>query len=325
MAGAYTAVPAVTPDPPDVPPGWLPGIPGSGGPGGTSADGVLGGDGYWPFPPPGGGGAASGPFPPGYDPDYSFNTTVPASTAYDSAISVSTQLRDQTDYTTGNPGGSSSVIWSATVNGSLRRIRFDGAGSYVSSVSSSYSSSAGFWGASSALDVELTEDDKGKNLTISVTSTVGDSDVADSKDIIIINLIDIKLELLSWDNHAPSNNYRAMNVSPVKYIDDVWAGYGQNNIYFSDLIGLNQSLVERTGEIEDNGISSTKSSMLVTQVPGSEYRIQVIVSADDAMNTTFKATLIYRETTYTRLIDNNEGWVDWIIVDEDGVLTVTDP
>lgn len=182
MGGVYTANPGPELSGPDVPPGWGgPDVPGSGGPGGTSEDGQLGGIGYWPFPPATGG----GPFPPGYDPDYSFNTTVPASTAYDEAISVSTQLRDQTDYTTGDPGGSSSITWSATVNGSLRRIRFDGVGSYASSVDSSYASSAGFWGAAPTLDVELTADDNGENLILALTSEVGGFSVVDSRTISI--------------------------------------------------------------------------------------------------------------------------------------------
>lgn len=186
MGGAYTAVPAATPDPPDVPPGWGgPDIPGSGGPGGTSPPGTLGGIGYWPFPPPGLYGGGRGPFPPGYNPDYSFNTTVPVSTAYDAAISVSTQLRDRTDYTTGNPGGSSLVAWSATVNGELRRIRFDGVGSYASSVDSSYASAAGFWGAAPTLDIELTEDDNGEDLVLALTSEVGIFNVIDSQTISI--------------------------------------------------------------------------------------------------------------------------------------------
>ncbi len=227
MAGAYTAKGGITPDPPDVPPGWGgPDIPGSGGPGGTSLVGVLGGIGNWPFPPvsTGGGGIIGGPFPPGYEPDYSFNTTVPASIAYDAAISASTQLRDQTDYTTGEPDSSSSITWSATVNGSLRRIRFDGIGSYASSVDSSYASSAGFWGAATNLDVELTEADGGEDLVLALTSTVGFSVVTDSQTISIVMSYTFSLAM-DWDMPmVNSPNHIATGVNRTSGFYN-WAAY----------------------------------------------------------------------------------------------------
>ncbi len=317
MGGAYTAQPAATLDPPDVPPGWGgPDIPGSGGPGGTSPPGTLGGTGYWPFPPATGG----GPFPPGYSPDYSFNTTVPSETAFDAAIDVSTQLRDQTDYTTGNPGGGSFITWSATVNGELRRIRFDGVGSYASSVDSSYASAAGYWGAAPTLDVELTANDRGEDLILALISTVGGFSAADSQTVSIgTGVITIKVELLSWTPYG--SNYRYTSMVILKYVDGSWTTGGMNMAIYDDGAGLSQLLTEIPGEIEDSGISSTEANMLVTGVSGMSYAFLIRMFAAPEMAATFKATLVYQGSTYIKIFD---AWTNWIIVNGDGVLTVVD-
>ncbi len=229
MAGAYTAVPPATPNPPDVPPGWGgPDIPGSGGPGGTSEDGQLGGTGNWPFPPvsAGGSGTSGGPFPPGYEPEYSLTITAPTTIPLDDAFAaVSSSLYDQSYYTTGDPA-LSEIQWTATVDGSTRQLKTLGDPTYENAISSEYvfnEADAGFWGSAFSLDVSLTAADNRKILALQVETTVNGSIITKTITIVIGRVRAYFTTTQTLVRDAPSH--------PDYSGGDTWGWYDNSSFY----------------------------------------------------------------------------------------------
>lgn len=150
MSGAYVAKPEAAPDPPDVPDGW-------------SID--------WEHP---------GPFPPGYEPDYSHVISGDATVAPGGASSNTVTLYDHVSYQTTEPTGSL-ITWTATINGVLTKLRVAGGGDFASSVVSSYSDlGSGFYGASASFEFDIDEDNVGDNIVLTSLSTVDGYSVTDS-------------------------------------------------------------------------------------------------------------------------------------------------
>jgi len=157
MGGAYVAKPA--PPPPD-PPG---------------ADGPPGWDEDWVFP---------GPLPPGYTPAYSLAISAPSGVAVNGAVAVSAWLRDHGTYTTVEPTGST-IVWTATIDGTAVQLRFEGGGSYVPSIASNYSDIGDYWGAEPSIELELTEEQQGETLVLRASSTVDGQSVVKTANITV--------------------------------------------------------------------------------------------------------------------------------------------
>ena len=166
MPSAYTAKPADAADTPDVPPGWLPGEPGSGGPGGGSAPGEPGGVGNWPYP---------GPYPPGYSPTLTYVIETGTWHATPARSSQTSRIIDSGAYKTREPLAADTVVWSLTVDGELRQLKFDG-GSFGDTISQSYddvsSSWDEFWGSNKDIRFNTSAPaDTGRTYILTATAT----------------------------------------------------------------------------------------------------------------------------------------------------------
>jgi len=164
MGGAYTSTPIV-PTTPDVPDGWNP---------------------DWPFGDDGEGGRY--PYPPGYSPVFSLNLSATETIVYDGAATATITLRDHVTYATAEPTGSS-ITWTATIDGETVNLRFSGGASYASSVSSSYTEGATYWGAEPVIEFELIEENAGDTVMLRAASIVFDYSVAQTVNIEVANVI----------------------------------------------------------------------------------------------------------------------------------------
>jgi len=163
MPGAYVAKPGPDDDgyegapPVDVvlpPPGWDP---------------------DWDFPPdtPEGG---SGPYPPGYEPEYSLSISATGPVAasgggaarYEPTSVIGAELFDQVTYPTAEPLGRP-IVWTATIDGNA-----------VADPKTVYYIASGvYWGYDGDFDFELDEEHEGKTLVVTATSTVFTETVSD--------------------------------------------------------------------------------------------------------------------------------------------------
>lgn len=157
MSGAYVAKPEATPDPPDVPDGW---------------------NDDWEHP---------GPFPPGYIPDYSHVISGDSTITYDGTSNNTVTLYDHVSYRTTEPTGSQ-ITWTATIGGTLVKLRLAGGGDYSASVVSSYSDlGSGFYGASVSFEFDIDADNVGDNIVLTSLSTVDGYSVTDSYIIAVVS------------------------------------------------------------------------------------------------------------------------------------------
>ena len=194
MGGAYTskpdAVAAV-----DVPPDWNP---------------------EWPHP---------GISPPGYEPEYSL-VALSSLESVSNGVTVSMQayVADHDTYETNDIHESVLQTWTASVDGNTVQLRETG-GSYADSVSSGYESGSfggsPFWGAFLDLEFDLFEISEGSTLTVSVSSTVSGSDIADSFEVEVgwtpATVSFTLTQSISWSVTGPALIYNQSVMLPTVY------------------------------------------------------------------------------------------------------------
>lgn len=121
----------------------------------------------WPLP---------GAYPPGYEPDFTLSIAAPE--VVSTVAVISTSIRDHGTYMTAEP---SNIIWTAKIDGVLLGLRFSGEESFSDSISEAMNSGS-FWGSSSEIEFDLSEQPLGgivtlrgvvrMSLTLSVASEV---------------------------------------------------------------------------------------------------------------------------------------------------------
>jgi hypothetical protein len=151
MAGVYVALPPVTPDTPDKPPGW----------------------GDWPYP---------GAYPPGYTPDYSIALVTSSSVIVGGNMALVATLRDHATYETNEPKSGSVISWTAAVDGEAVQLMV-GEGDYAAYLSSVYTEIGDFWGAQPTVTPQLTESHVDKTLVVTATTVIDGETIIETAEV----------------------------------------------------------------------------------------------------------------------------------------------
>ncbi len=149
MGGAYTSKPEIPPSnpaPPEIPIGWNP---------------------DWPFP---------GANPPGYNP-YEGSLIAHSVAEIDPGDSVASSGRweDGSGGPVGLPAGAWTQTWTAEIDGTPIGIREYGSGSFQSSLEYNFGTIGTSWyGVADDIEFNITDDDRGSTITLTISSELGD-------------------------------------------------------------------------------------------------------------------------------------------------------